>query len=199
MFVIGLTGGIGSGKSTVTAMFESLGIPVIDADKIAHELTSPGQPAVQLIIDTFGEHILNQDRSLNRQRLRDIVFTDENKRKQLEAILHPLIRDQMQQRVRQLKNTGYCILCIPLLLEMGQTDMVDRILVVDCPEQVQRERLHKRDHFDDAHIDAILATQASREQRLAAADDVIHNTADLKGLQQQVHELDRKYRALADI
>ncbi len=199
MLVIGLTGGIGSGKSTVTAMFESLGIPVIDADKIAHALTSPGQPAVHLIAKAFGDHVLNQDNSLNRQHLREIVFADEARRKQLEALLHPLIRAEMQQQVRRLKNTSYCILCIPLLLEVGQTDMVDRVLVVDCPQQTQRERLHRRDQLDDKQIDAILAAQLSREHRLQAADDVISNNTDLKELQQQVHELDRKYRTLATI
>lgn len=199
MLVIGLTGGIGSGKSTVTAMFESLGVPAVDADKIAHELTSPGQPAIQLIANAFGDHIMNQDNSLNRQHLREVVFTDETKRKQLEALLHPLIRKEMQHQASLLKNVSYCILCIPLLIEVDQTDMVDRVLVVDCPQQIQRERLHQRDHLDDKQIDAILAAQASREQRLEVADDVITNTAGLQELQQQIYKLDKKYRSLADI
>lgn len=195
MLKIGLTGGIGSGKTTVADCFASLGVPVIDADKISHELTAPGQLALQEIAGAFGPDILNGDGQLDRIRLRAIVFNDVARRKQLEEILHPLIRAEMRRRVADIeaRATPYCILCIPLLLETGQTDLVDRILVVDTPEDLQYQRVRARNGLPDAEIAAIIHAQASREQRQAAADDIIVNDDGLYELRQHVLALHQHY------
>ncbi|MBI2779751.1 MAG: dephospho-CoA kinase [Gammaproteobacteria bacterium] len=195
MLKIGLTGGIGSGKTTVADCFASLGVPVIDADKIAHGLTTPGQPALQDIVSAFGRDILNDNGQLDRARLRAIVFNDAARRKQLEDILHPLIRAGMRRRIADIEtsSTPYCILCIPLLLETGQTDLVDRILVVDTPEDLQYQRVSARNGLPDTEIAAIIHAQAGREQRLAAADDIIVNDGGLDELRQQVLELHQRY------
>ncbi|MEQ6342993.1 MAG: dephospho-CoA kinase [Gammaproteobacteria bacterium] len=195
MLKIGLTGGIGSGKTTVADSFAALGVPVIDADKIAHELTIPGQPALQDIVSAFGSDILHGDGQLDRARLRAIVFNDAARRKQLEAILHPLIRAEMRRRIAYIEAsaTPYCILSIPLLLETGQTELVDRILVVDTPEDLQYQRVRVRNGLPDAEIAAIIHAQVSREQRLAAADDIIVNDDGLEELHQHVLELHQCY------
>jgi len=195
MLKIGLTGGIGSGKTTVSDCFASLGVPVIDADKIAHGLTTPGQPALQDIVSAFGPDILNDDGQLDRARLRAIVFNNAARRKQLEDILHPLIRARMRRHIADIEasSTPYCILCIPLLLETGQTDLVDRILVVDTPEDLQYQRVSARNGLPDAEIAAIIHAQAGREQRLAAADDIIVNNGGFEELRQQVLELHQRY------
>ncbi|MCP4128204.1 MAG: dephospho-CoA kinase, partial [Gammaproteobacteria bacterium] len=174
MLTIGLTGGIGSGKSTVSDIFQSLGVPVIDSDLIAREVVQPGEPGLKGIIQHFGTGILQPDGSLDRQRLRNLVFDDETARKHLEQILHPLIRQRSQQRMATL-NTPYAILAIPLLVETGLADSVDRVLVVDCPESVQIERICSRDGINPDQAQAILAAQCSRKQRLEAADDIIDN------------------------
>lgn len=199
MLKIGLTGGIGSGKSTVADYFAELGVPVIDADKIARELVEPGQPALAAIVKIFGRGMLDSNGRLDRARLRALVFDDIDRRKQLEAILHPLIRAGMRARAAALDASGvpYCILCIPLLLETGQTDLADRILVVDVPETLQYQRVRARDGLPDAQIAAIIAAQAGREQRLAAADDVIVNEGDLADVRRRVMEMHRRYLALA--
>lgn len=198
MLIIGLTGGIGSGKSAVCALFSELDVPVIDADVIARLVVEPGQPALEQIRATFGDEILTPDGLLDRARLRALIFANPAKRKQLEAILHPAIRREMLIQAAQVQ-APYCVFAIPLLIEVGQTDMVDRVLVVDAPDALRRQRLKQRDGLDDAQIDAICAAQLERTARLAQADDVIHNAADLAHLRAQVLDLHDRYLKLAQL
>lgn len=196
MLRIGLTGGIGSGKSTVAALFAARGIPVIDADAIAHQLTGPGTATTARILQTFGPDIGNADGGLDRQRLAQRIFTDRKEREHLEAILHPLIRAEMLHQQEAL-DAPYCLLVIPLLYEAGQTDMVDRVLVVDVNEDTQVARVAARDKRSEAEIRAILLAQADQAQRLRMADDRITNNGGLDELQSQVEALHRQYLALA--
>ncbi len=213
MFVVGLTGGIGAGKSTVAELFRALGVPVLDADVIARELVQKGKPALTRLVALFGREILDGNGALNRARLRALVFGDAAvapgvvppatlahpcaaRRKQLEALLHPLIHEEMQVRLAQLK-TPYCIVCIPLLVETGWTASVQRVLVVDAPDELRRQRVVSRDGLSAAEFNAILAVQASRDERLAAADDVIANDGGRDMLKQRVGELHRHYSQLA--
>jgi dephospho-CoA kinase len=193
---VGLTGGIGSGKSVVAAMFSGHGVPVIDADSISRDLTRPGQPAVERITEIFGKDVLDPDGHLRRDKLRNIVFGDAMKRRELEAILHPLVYAAMDRLVQQT-TADYCILSIPLLLETGETDRVDSVLVVDTPEALQIERVHKRDGLDREEIEKIIDTQLSREARLKGADEVIINDGDLAKLAVRVNELHMKYTKLS--
>ncbi len=179
--VIGLTGGIGSGKSTVADLFRDWGIPVLDTDQVARELVRPGQPALAEIHALFGDRCLRPDGSLDRAWLREQVFSSSGARLRLEAILHPLIR----QRVRSWLETvdaPYCIVVMPLLVETAQQDLFDRIVVVDSPENEQLIRVAARDGLSDNDIMNIMATQADRATRLAAADDIISNDADIETL-----------------
>jgi dephospho-CoA kinase len=192
---IGLTGGIGSGKSTVARLFADLGVAVIDADEIAHRLMSPGGAAVSAILREFGAE-LAADGGIDRRRLGRIVFDQPRQRQRLEALLHPLIRSQME-RTAQEAPTPYCVLVIPLLVEASQRDLVDRVLVVDTDEETQIARVRARDRREAAEIRAILAAQAGRTQRLAVADDVINNRGDLLELRRQVEALHQRYLALA--
>ncbi|MGB5339847.1 MAG: dephospho-CoA kinase [Gammaproteobacteria bacterium] len=194
--VIGLTGGIGSGKSTVAEGFQALGVAVIDADRIAHALVEPGQPALDAIVASFGRDCLTADGHLDRTRMRRRVFTDAAQRQRLEAILHPIIRSKIRDLIREVE-TAYCIVVIPLLLETGQTDLVDRILVVDVPEAVQIARVAARDGLSQAEISAIMATQADRASRLAAATDVISNDADRATLTRRIQALHAHFLELA--
>ncbi|MCP5408160.1 MAG: dephospho-CoA kinase [Chromatiaceae bacterium] len=194
MLVVGLTGGIGCGKSAVTDLFERLGVPVIDADKVARELVWPGQPALAQIVRRFGNHVLAADGSLDRAQLREIVFNDAQAREDLESILHPLIRRTMRQRLEVI-HAPYAILSIPLLQETGQTAGVDRVLVVDCKEEVQIERVSRRDRTGPERVRAILAAQSSRESKLQIADDVIENSGPLEALEPQVEALHHRYLA----
>lgn len=196
MLKIGLTGGIGCGKSTVSALFEELGIPVTDADIIAHRLVARGQPALESLAQSFGRRILNADGSLNRNGLREQVFSDSGKKRRLEAILHPLIYAQIDSEVSEL-DSPYCIISIPLLIETGRTETLDRILVIDCPEKIQIERVRQRDEMPESQIRAIIHAQASREERLAAADDVIENSKTSLQLAQQVKKLHNLYLSLS--
>jgi dephospho-CoA kinase len=196
MLVIGLTGGIGSGKSTVAELFTKLGVPVIDADQASRAVVQPGKPALNRIVTRFGNDILNPDGSLNRSLLRKLIFDDEAARKDLEALLHPLIRTWMQEQLQEL-DTPYAILSIPLLVESGRTDTLDRVLVVDVPEQQQIERVCRRDDISEQQARAILTTQAGRQQRLAAADDVIDNSGGPAALQEQVQALHSMYLAIS--
>ena len=192
MLVIGLTGGIGCGKSAVTYLFGQLGVPVIDADKVAREVVEPGQPALGLIEQRFGSHLLAADGSLDRRQLREIVFGDPQAREDLESILHPRIRQTMRRRLEAL-SAPYAILSIPLLQETGQTDTVDRVLVVDCTEEVQVERVCRRDRIGSENVRAILAAQSSRAEKLNIADDVIENSGPREALVPQVEALHRSY------
>jgi dephospho-CoA kinase len=193
---IGLTGGIASGKSTVAALFAELGVPIIDTDAIAHELTAPGSPVLPEIERLFGPGLLTDTGALDRQKLRGLVFSDADKRRQLESLLHPLIRREALARAEQ-SDAPYVLLAVPLLFESGFNRLVDRSLVVDCPETAQIERLKRRDGSDETEARNILAAQMQREQRLAAADDVIDNSSDQASLRGQVAALDRHYRELS--
>lgn len=197
MLIIGLTGGIGSGKSSVAEQFAALGIPIIDADVIAHEIVKVGQSALQEIADTFGQQFLNEDGTLNRRRLRKHVFAEPKARERLESIMHPRIRTEMMRRIKEL-SAPYCILVIPLLVEAKQTGLVDRIVVVDVTPETQRKRIAARDGLTDTEIDAILAAQTDREARLRAADDIIRNEGSWECLDRQVKILHKHYLAIAE-
>lgn len=196
MLKIGLTGGIGSGKSTVTQIFSELKAPIIDADIIAYELVGPGKPALKAIIDHFGQQILTNQNALNRKKLKEIIFSNPEQKKQLEQILHPLVFAEMESQIKQLSGP-YCILSIPLLLETQMEDFVDRILVIDCPVEFQLERVKNRDQLSEDRIKAIIASQATKEQRLQAAEDVIDNSTDAQALAEQVKKLHNLYLSLA--
>jgi len=196
MLKIGLTGGIGSGKSTVSQIFSDLKIPIIDADIISHQLVEPGKPAIKAIAKQFGQQVLTDQGTLNRKKLKEIIFSDPGQKKILEQILHPLVFAEMESQIKQLSNP-YCILSIPLLLETQMEHFVDRILVVDCPVEQQLERVKNRDHLSEDRIKAIIANQATREQRLRAANDVIDNSADAQALAEQVKKLHNLYLSLA--
>ena len=194
---IGLTGGIGSGKSTVQNMFARLGVPVIDADQIAREVVEPGQPALEELVELLGPGVLTSEGKLNRVRIRELIFADEELRRRVETMLHPRIREMMQKRIQEL-NTSYCVLSIPLLLETGQTDLVDRILVVDVPRELQLKRASTRDHTTPEEVARIIDAQLAREERLARADDIVCNDADLKSLENQVKRLHELYLRLSN-
>ena len=193
---VGLTGGIASGKSTVAHMFGNKGVPLIDTDVIAREVVEPGQPGLRAIREAFGDGILDDAGHLHRGRMRELVFAAEERRKQLEGILHPLIRAEMH---RQSQTAGglYQIIVVPLLVESGLQTLFDRILVVDCPPEVQLARLLNRDRESADQAKSMLAAQASREERLAAADDVIVNDRDLEYLRTQVEALHSRYSTLS--
>ncbi|MEQ1530221.1 MAG: dephospho-CoA kinase [Methylococcales bacterium] len=197
MLKIGLTGGIGCGKSTVAQFFADFHIPVLDADLIAHQLVAVGQPALLEIAQTFGGVILNSDGSLNRSLLKERVFSDLQQKQKLEAILHPLIYQAILAQIAQL-SAPYCIICIPLLFETQMSHLVDRILVVDCPLSKQIERVQSRDQLSLARIESILATQVSREFRIAHADDLIDNSHADSALAEQVKKLHNFYLSVSD-
>jgi dephospho-CoA kinase len=197
MFTVGLTGGIGSGKSTVAELFVEQGTPVIDTDVIARGLTAPGGAALEEIQAAFGETVLQADGTLDRAALRRCVFSDASARRQLESILHPRIR-QAVEKTRAAIIAPYVLIVIPLLVETGAyRDMLDRVLVVDCPEDLQIARVMARSGLTHAEVDAILAAQAGRAARLACADDVVHNTASPEALRDQVAMLHRRYLAFS--
>lgn len=194
--VIGLTGGIGSGKSTVAGHFSEAGAPIIDADEIAHALVAPGAPGLAAIIAAFGHGFLQEDGRLDRVKLRQLVFSDPPRRRQLEATLHPLIRRRINKLIGEIR-APYCIVVIPLLLETGQTDLVDRILVIDAPPQTQLHRVVARDNLAADEIRAIMDAQTGRAARLAAADDVICNDGTREELAVRVRTLHEKYLEMA--
>jgi len=196
MFRVGLTGGIASGKTTVANLFATHGVPVIDTDVIAREVVEPGQPALAAVVDAFGTEVLAADGRLDRPRLRERIFGDAEARRRLEAILHPAIRAEMERQSRAAGGP-YHVLVIPLLVEGGRRDHIDRVLVVDVPEAMQIERLVRRDGVPRDQAKAALRAQASREARLAFADDVIENTGDLAALGGRVALLHEKYLQLA--
>ena len=196
MLVIGLTGGLASGKSMVAERFAARGVPVIDTDVIARELVEPGQPALEKIRAAFGPDALTAEGRLDRAWLKQLVFADPAQRLRLEAILHPLIHQDVVSRLSALQG-AYCLIVVPLLVESVQTYPLDRVLLIDVPETLQRQRAVTRNGLNPELISAILASQASRAQRLAVADDVIVNDADLAHLDAEVARLDVFYKALA--
>lgn len=195
---VGMTGGIGSGKSVVTDMFVRLGTPVIDADKVSRQLTGKPGPVLQMIVDLFGEDILDASTGLlDRGLLRTRVFSDNDARHNLEKILHPLIYESMEFMYLAI-DAPYCIFCIPLLLETDACSKFDRILVIDCPPSIQIQRTAKRDSISRSIIENILKTQVSRETRLNAADDVIENDSTLDNVKAQVLALHNMYLKLVN-
>jgi dephospho-CoA kinase len=194
---IGLTGGIASGKSTVAQQFMDLGVPVIDADAAARAVVAPGTPGLAAVIKRFGSGVVAENGHLNRRALRELIFRDPGLRRDLEGILHPLIRADMEQSEERAVGP-YVVMAIPLLVEGGSRDRIDRVLVVDVDEAMQLQRVMSRDGctLDQAH--AILASQASRSARLAAADDVVSNAGTVTDLRQAVDRLHRRYLRLAE-
>lgn len=195
-FTIGLTGGIGSGKSEVSRRFASHGISIVDADEIAREVVLPGQSALREIAARFGPDVITATGVLNRAKLRDIIFFDKEAKAWLESLLHPQINRLIRSRLA-LAESPYVILVSPLLLEAAQHNLVDRVLVVDASETLQMARANQRDKAGAENIKAIMANQLSREERLARADDVIHNLGDLASLDAQVAALHQQYLTLA--
>ncbi len=194
--VIGLTGGIGSGKSAVSERFEALGIRVVDADIASRVVVEPGRPALAAIEEHFGSNVIAADGTLDRAALRKLVFEDESERRWLEQLTHPLINAYIAEELESAASP-YAMLAHPLLVETGQTSICQRVLVVDVPEQLQLERTMARDDNPEAQVRAIMAAQASREERLAAADDVIVNDQGLDHLDREVQRLHADYLALA--
>jgi dephospho-CoA kinase len=197
MLVVGLTGGIAAGKSTATAFFQDRGVPVIDADEVARDVVAAGTPGLAAVVAAFGPHILQADGTLDRRRLREVVFADPAQRLRLEAILHPLINSRIRDRLQQV--TGpYCILAVPLLIESANLRaLVSRVLVIDVPEEVQLARLMQRDRMSAEQSRAMLAAQASRAQRLEGADDVVDNATDITALTRQLESVHERYLELA--
>jgi dephospho-CoA kinase len=196
MLVIGLTGGIGSGKSTAADALAARGAGVIDTDRIARELTEPGDPCLARIAATFGAEVIQTDGRLDRDALRRLVFDDPDARRRLEGILHPRIKERMLERLAVL-DAPYAVLVIPLLFETNQQNLVDRTLVVDVPEPIQIERVRQRSGLAEADILCIIASQIERTERLARADDIIDNSNDLPALLAQVEQMHGRYLKLA--
>jgi dephospho-CoA kinase len=196
MLRIGLTGGVASGKSTVAALFAARGIVVLDTDVIAREVVGPGSKALAALVNALGGGILDVGGRLDRAELRRRLFADAATRREVEAILHPAILAELEWQAGHAAGP-YQVFVIPLLVESGLEYLVDRVLVVDCPEEEQLRRLMARDGETRAGALAMLEAQASRERRLAAADDVIDNAGPASGLPTQVEALDRKYREMA--
>jgi dephospho-CoA kinase len=196
MYVVGLTGGIGSGKSTVAERFAARGVPVIDADVIARELVEPGQPGLAAIVAAFGTQVLTEQGRLDRARLRERVFADPVARRRLEAILHPAVRRRIEAQIETL-DAAYCLVVVPLLFEADQADLADRILVIDTSPQMQIARVAKREGLDRAAVEAIMAAQLPRAERLRRAHDVLLNDGDLDRLDDGVAQLHARYERLA--
>jgi len=196
MLVVALTGGVGSGKSSVAALLGGIGVPVIDADAISRVLTAPGSPVLELIAGTFGTRFIDANGHLDRAAMRALVFSDIAARARLETILHPQIVSEMQRRLAQL-SAPYAVLEIPLLFEAGQTALADRILVVDLPEAEQMHRVRCRSGLDVVEIQSIIDSQVPRSRRLEGADDIIDNSGDPQALEVQASCLHRYYLKLA--
>lgn len=195
-YTVALTGGIGSGKSTVADEFAHLGVTVIDADIIARQVVEPGTPALLTIAERFGPQMLNDDGCLNRRRLRERIFAHSEDKAWLNALLHPLIQQETRRQM-QASTSPYLLWVVPLLVENRLTDKADRVLVVDVPKETQIERTMRRDGVSREHAEHILAAQATREQRLAAADDVIENMGSADAVASHVARLHEKYLMLA--
>jgi dephospho-CoA kinase len=193
---VALTGGIASGKSTVADLFAALGVPVIDTDVIARQVVEPGQPALAQVVTEFGAEVLDATGRIDRRRMRERIFADPDAKRRLESILHPAIRAEMARQ--SLAAPGpYQVLVIPLLTEGGSRDHVDRVLLVDVPEELQVQRLMMRDGVSHGQALASLNAQATRAERLAMADDIVRNTGRVEELRDAVAALDAKYRRLA--
>ena len=194
-WILGLTGGIGSGKSAAAEHFAALGVHVVDADHAARWVVEPGRPALAKIAEHFGAAVLQADGQLDRSALRSLIFSDPELRRWLEALLHPLIREEIALNLAQAKSP-YAILVSPLLIESGQYATTQRVLVIDAPQALQIERTLLRDNTSEQQVQAILKAQASREERLSHADDILVNDSDLKTLQTEVERLHHFYLTL---
>ncbi|MGL4315526.1 MAG: dephospho-CoA kinase [Pseudomonas sp.] len=194
-WILGLTGGIGSGKSAVAQRFIDLGVHLVDADHAARWVVEPGRPALTKIVEHFGEQVLQADGTLNRAALRQLIFQDEQQRRWLESLLHPLIGAEIASYLAKAQSP-YAILVSPLLVESGQHRMTQRILVVDTPEQLQLQRTMSRDQSSEEQVRAIIQAQASREERLRHADDILSNDRDLAWLNSEVERLHHFYLTL---
>lgn len=198
-FIVGVTGGIGSGKSTVAALFAALGAGVVDTDAISRQLTAPGGAAIPAIREKFGDDFINEDGSLSRTVMRERVFNHPPARKQLEAIMHGRIRDAVMAAL-EAASEPYVLLVVPLLIEVGSyRPILSRVLVVDCEEENQIKRASIRAGMTPTAVRAIMAAQTDRKTRLRVADDVIENNADLASLETVVRQLDRQYRTMASV
>ncbi len=196
--IIGLTGGIGSGKTSVSKRFSELGVCVIDTDQISHRLTQRGGAAISGIRRDFGESFITEEGSLNRERMRTLVFNDEPSRRKLESILHPLIQTEAF-RIAASAPPPYLIMVVPLLLEIpGYRDRIDRVLTVDCEERSQIERTMKRNGLSEQEVRSIMSAQTTRQDRIQQSDDVITNDGDLAHLEDRVGSLHLKYLSLSD-
>ncbi|OQX12946.1 MAG: dephospho-CoA kinase [Thiothrix lacustris] len=198
MLKIGLTGGIGCGKSTAVQRFRELGVPVIEADLIAREVVAIGQPALREIAGLFGTQALQTDGALDRAWLRQTVFTDPVRLQQLESILHPRIRAEILARIAACVHSAYVVVDVPLLFEKGYTQLFERILVIDCLPDQQVLRVRQRDGSDDSVITSIMQSQIGREARLQQAHDVISNTASITDFYEKIDDLNFKYVKLSD-
>ena len=201
MLIVGLTGGIASGKTTATDFFCRQGVPVLDADVIVHDLLSADETTYNEIVALFGPDIVQTGNTIDRKKIRSIIFSDKQKRLKLEAIIHPKVREQIKKEITLLQsgpNPAYCIVCIPLLIETRQQDLLQRILLIDVPQETQIQRLRKRDKLSTDEIKNILLAQASREERLEAADDVIENNTNIEQFEKQLLNIHNIYTALAE-
>ena len=197
MLRIGLTGGIGSGKTTVSDKFHQLyNIPIIDADKISHTIMQPDGSAYKEVIDSFGQEALLPSKEINRKFLREKIFLDVNLKKNLESIIHPKVRIEINNQVKNL-DSKYCLIVIPLLIESGLQSLVDRILIVDTSEENQINRVSQRDDCSNKEVENIINNQVDAESRRKHADDIILNNSSLEDLDQQIHQLHKKYLALS--
>lgn len=196
MLIVGITGGIGSGKSAVTQQLESLGITVIDADIVAREVVEPGEAALQSISSHFGDTVINESGQLNRAELRALVFEKPEERKWLENLLHPLIRTRIVAQLNA-SNSSYTVLVSPLLLETDQHSLTDHIVVVDLPKELQIKRTMSRDNNNEKQVEAIINAQMQREEKLKHADSIIRNDEDLCTLREKVNNLHQKLLTLA--
>lgn len=202
MLIVGLTGGIGSGKTTVSNLFADLGIDIVDTDVIAHDLVNHDPSVLKQIVTLFGDDILQDDRTLDRKKLAKIIFNQKEGKQQLEGILHPKIRAVVQNQLQNCKSRDtppkYVIVVIPLLFETEFNDLLDRVLVVLADEPIRVQRIKQRDHRSLEQIQAIISSQVGDEKRISEADDIIENNHDLAALKDQIKQLDNKY-ASSDI
>jgi dephospho-CoA kinase len=194
MFVIALTGGIGSGKSTASHIFAELGVPITDVDVISHQLTAANKPLVKEIENTFGSHFITPEGALNRDTMRKLVFNDDAARAKLNAILHPAIYDEAVKALTFTKNAPYQILAIPLLFESPRyKKLINRILLIDCDEKIQIDRVKERSEVSESEIIKIIRTQIPRNERLKLADDIIKNDGNVEELREKILEIHQKY------
>ncbi len=197
MLIIGLTGGIGSGKSVASDKFKSLGITIVDADVASRTVVEPGKPALKEIQDHFGSGIITAEGKLDRNKLREIIATDAEERKWLESVLHPKIGEQITKEISE-STSVYTLFVAPLLLETNSQEMCSRVVVVDVPKDVQIQRTAKRDKVSSNQVEQMVAAQMKREKRLEKADDVLLNNGTIEDLEKQVEELHKKYIQMAE-